>query len=195
MTVYFAQAPGGSETKIGKVSDRPVPTGHSTRLQCRLSAIAKELGRSVVAVAVTPGGLFVERWFHQRYAATRLQGERFANTPLLLQDIAALAAGERIEGQPDEPHARVLPARLARHYRVNLFRLGQAELAGALGLQIGSLRYGECCGGSILRAINYVAAAEHFSVPLSLAQILRDVSAEHRSRYRAHAVRDCVVSL
>lgn len=192
MSVYFIQAGGvAGEIKIGAASDEPRPETWASPIASRLIAIEKERGLRAEVLAVTPGHLFVERWFHRRHVADRLRGEWFAPSDALLLDVAALAAGERVAAQPEQPpRDACFPARLARHYRQQLFRIDRQEMAEALGLSVSSLAQGECAdGASILRAIDYEIAARRFGVPLTLARIVSDALATmHRARYREHIV-------
>lgn len=194
MTVYFAQAGGSNgRIKIGVVSDRhlPQPRGQMP-LVYRIRASERAAGLPVAVVALATGGRFVERWFHVRHGAAALGGEWFRPLDGLLEDVASLAAGQRVSSQPEEPSIEKFSARLARHYRISLFRIGQVEMAEALGLSISALRSGEIYGSSILRSIAYAGAAMRYGIPLALHQIVHEATAAaHRDRYRTHSVRQC----
>lgn len=192
MTVYFMQAIAGDRRiKIGAVADRAQPESWATPVTGRRIALEKEHNLELRVAALTVGHRFVEGWFHRRHAASSIGHEWFAASDLLLVDVAAMAAGERVDNQPEEPPPfSTFPASLALFYRQQLFKLGQQEMADALGIRLAALKAGEHSRATILRALAYERAASRFGIPLKLSQIVHDaVALSHRPRYRMHVVR------
>lgn len=101
MTVYFARAPGEHRVKIGYVMD-DCPDQPSPAVLRRLAIIRRQFGAAVYLAATAEGRRWVELWFHRRHQDAALGQEWFRETPLLSADIARLAIGERVEGQPEQ---------------------------------------------------------------------------------------------
>lgn len=104
MTVYFAHDAGIGRVKIGYVD------GDVAAALRRVKLINRRFKSSATLAATTEGRRWVELWFHRRHDAVARGEEWFDASPLLLDDIAALAAGHPIDGQP-------LPSTMAPHYR------------------------------------------------------------------------------
>lgn len=111
MTVYFAASRDRRRVKIGYVQDSDAAPD-LPKVHQRLLQIAERPGERLSLLATAPGKRRVERWFHIRHGASALGREWFGVTPSLASDIARLARGETIEGQP-APWRRMH----ARHYR------------------------------------------------------------------------------
>lgn len=79
--VYFARAVGTDHIKIGLSQDP----------QERVSGLSTGSSAPIKLVAVMPGNRQTEQRLHAQFAASRLNGEWFRETPELLAVIAALA--------------------------------------------------------------------------------------------------------
>lgn len=100
MTVYFARVAGSGRVKIGYVMHDSAEQPSAVVLR-RLQIISMKFKTRVYLAATTEGRRWMERWFHLRHAKAALGREWFRETPLLAADIAVLAAGGRVDGQPD----------------------------------------------------------------------------------------------
>lgn len=175
MTIYFARSIGVDRVKIGCVA-----TGRGgdpgRHLWNRLVGLANKEGRDVVLEAETRGYRFVECWFHRRHRLSCVGGEWFSLSSEIANDIGTLRARGALEEQPAEPAITTIPARLMRHYRINLLKISQLELARATGLSLASVRWGEKRDPTVLRALGLAEVAAARGVPLTVRQILADAA-------------------
>lgn len=116
MTVYFARVPGARRVKIGYVMD-DCPDQPSPAVLRRLAIIRKKFGALVYLAATAEGRRWVELWFHRRHQASALGREWFRETALLSADIACLASGGRLRGQPRQSDAPSLNYQTFRTWR------------------------------------------------------------------------------
>ncbi|MBZ9600719.1 GIY-YIG nuclease family protein [Phyllobacterium chamaecytisi] len=115
MTVYFAKA------------NNLVKIGHAEDVQRRLAALAASFIDGIELVAQCDGGKDVEAAFHAMFSDSKVEGEWFANSPLMEATISKLAhnVGERrfFGGQP-KLIVRCVEANLAKALINNLFEAG-----------------------------------------------------------------------
>lgn len=106
--VYFIEAVGLDLVKIGYTAD----------LTERLRKLAPGCPAPLRLLGTVPGGLQIERHYHERLAASRARAEWFHKSPALDAVIASL-------DKPEPPPKRVNPriARMNAHYEANAERL------------------------------------------------------------------------
>lgn len=106
--VYFIEAVGLGLVKIGYTAD----------LTERLRKLAPGCPAPLRLLGTVPGGLEIERHYHERLAACRTRGEWFRLSPALEAVIAGI-------DKPEPPPKRVDPraAKMNAHYEANADRL------------------------------------------------------------------------
>lgn len=192
--VYFVGARSVDLVKIGVVT---LAAGDfrrvyaPERLQSRAKRLGKELGAAVEIEATTPGYVVVERWFHRRHAAARHHREWFRRTPALVADMATLATGRRVEGQPVEWEPEDgwdwawFDGVLLQHYRTKLFKLSLPDMARLMGAKPINWRQRENTRQSAVIAADIALAAQSLGLDLTVERIRADAALLRGPRERA----------
>lgn len=196
MIVYFVQRPADLAIKIGCAGARSATGPYQSNFDIYL----KNRARGAYELARTDGYLFVERWFHGRHAGERIRGEWFRPAKALFRDVDILRATGRCPGQPSEP-AAPLPQRIKvsgkwwARMRRDVFRQSIEQFADALFVDPLNICTGEKYGSSLTRVAGLGGAAERAGISLDVQALVDELVApelaDHVSRYRAHAVRNC----
>lgn len=132
MTVYFAASRDRRRVKIGYVQDSDAAPD-LPKVQRRLMQIVERQGERLDLLATAAGKRRVERWFHIRHSAAARGHEWFDMTPSLAADIAQLATGRPVDGQPP-PWRRMH----VRHYRA--WSQMRGAVAGPYWLSVDGLK-------------------------------------------------------
>lgn len=100
---------------IGVSTIAPVKIGTTASISTRLAEIERVKADRYDVMRIVPGGRSVETWLHNRFAASRIQGEWFEYDPDMLT--VTVPTSDEIARQTDEStYAGLAIAFLRRHY-------------------------------------------------------------------------------